>query len=108
MLELYFKYSTQVDEVDVDDLDEDEEDQDEIYLRKLENGLFALQSIVYIIMDIAVNGPSSVNIQKKQTISSFNIFNNRLIDQDSNENRKIAQFKTSLKKKISRNNKRFI
>ena len=29
---------------------------------KLENGLFALQSIVYIILDISVNGPQSVNI----------------------------------------------
>ncbi len=35
----------------------DDEDEIEIenYMLKLENGLFALQSIVYIIMDISVN-----------------------------------------------------
>jgi hypothetical protein len=61
LLELYFKYCEQVDQVDLDDVDEEDEDRgEEIYLRKLENGLFALQSIVYIIMDISVNGPPSV------------------------------------------------
>lgn len=61
LLELYFKYCEQVDQVDLEDVDEEDEDrEEEIYLRKLENGLFALQSIVYIIMDISVNGPPSV------------------------------------------------
>jgi Leucine-rich repeat (LRR) protein len=40
--------------------DEDEEQEIENYLLRLENGLFALQSIVYIIMDISVNGSSAV------------------------------------------------
>lgn len=61
LLELYFKYSEQVDQVDSDDIDEDAEDKDEeIYMKKLEYGLFALQSIVFIILDITVNGPSTV------------------------------------------------
>ena len=61
LLELYFKYSEKVDQVDDEDIDEETEDKDEeIYLRKLESGLFALQSIAYIILDITVNGPASV------------------------------------------------
>lgn len=63
-MELYFKYSEQVDQVDEEDADEESEDKDEeIYLKKLEMGLFALQSIVYIILDITVNGPPSVSIE---------------------------------------------
>lgn len=37
-----------------------EENEDELYLKKLESGLFALQAIVYIIMDIYINGQESV------------------------------------------------
>jgi hypothetical protein len=60
-MELYFKYSEKVDLVDEEAIDEESDDKDEeLYLRKLENGLFALQSIVYIILDITVNGASSV------------------------------------------------
>jgi hypothetical protein len=67
LLELFFKYSEQVDQVEREDEDDDEdEDQDEeekemeFYLKKLEHGLFALQSIVYIIMDVYVNGNDQV------------------------------------------------
>ena len=60
-MELYFKYSEKVDLVDEEAIDEESDDKDEeLYLRKLENGLFALQSIVYIILDITVNGAPSV------------------------------------------------
>ncbi len=67
MLELFFKYSEQVDQVErEEDEEEEDEDQDEeekemqFYLKKLEHGLFALQSIVYIILDVSVNGNDQV------------------------------------------------
>ncbi len=61
LLELYFKYSERIDQVDEEDIDEESDDKDEeIYFRKLEVGLFALQSIAYIILDITINGPPSV------------------------------------------------
>ncbi|RNA11195.1 beta-catenin 1, partial [Brachionus plicatilis] len=59
LLELYFKYSEQVDKVKFSDEEEEEDKADELYLKKLENGLFALQAIVYIIMDIYINGQES-------------------------------------------------
>jgi hypothetical protein len=34
-------------------------------MKKLDNGLYALQSIVYIILDISVNGPPGVLFRKK-------------------------------------------
>lgn len=42
-------------------LKEDERDV-EIYMKKIENGLFALQAIVYIIIDISINGTESVSL----------------------------------------------
>ncbi len=84
LLELYFKYSEEVEKIEksIEDDDEvsksqlivklkfgnlrnflkesDDEREIENYMLKLENGLFALQSIVYIILDISVNGPQSV------------------------------------------------
>ena len=70
LLELYFKYAAEVKAEDLniekdraqasDDEDEDEQEV-EYYMRRLENGLFALQSICYIIMDIFINGPSGIS-----------------------------------------------
>lgn len=64
LLELYFKYAEEVDEIDksIAEQEDEEDDEQEIenYLLRLENGLFALQSIVYIIMEISVNGSSTV------------------------------------------------
>ena len=59
LFELYFKYVEQVEKTELEPSDDEDEDELDIelenYMRKLENGLFALQSIVYIIMDISVN-----------------------------------------------------
>ena len=67
LMELYFKYAEEVrreDERIVDEEENDEEDEEDVqvenYMRRLENGLFALQSIAYIIADISVNGPYGV------------------------------------------------
>ena len=47
----------------------DEEQEIENYMQKLENGLFALQSIVYIILDISVNGPQTVVIYYRNILN---------------------------------------
>lgn len=47
-------------EADDDEEQDEEEKEMEFYLKKLEHGLFALQSIVYIIMDVSVNGNDQV------------------------------------------------
>lgn len=89
LMELYFKYLEQVDRVELEiarekvtrlrfsfftfindtlfqRLDEtvdedDDEKENEFYMRRLENGLFALQSVAYIILDISANAIPSVN-----------------------------------------------
>ena len=54
------------------DLFKDSEDrEDELYMKKLENGLFALQAIVYIIMDIYINGQESVKKNFKNLSTLF-------------------------------------
>lgn len=65
-MELYYKYSDEVKQEDLEiakdhmEEDDDEELEVEIYMRRLEHGLFALQSICYIILDISANGPSGI------------------------------------------------
>lgn len=66
LMELYYKYSDEVKQEDLEiakdhmEEDDDEELEVEIYMRRLEHGLFALQSICYIILDISANGPSGI------------------------------------------------
>lgn len=58
-MEYHYKYYDQV-EKSTQNLDEDDdEDDDEIYLRKLDAGLYTLQLIDYIIIEI---GSTSTNI----------------------------------------------
>ncbi|XP_065828455.1 beta-catenin-like protein 1 [Oscarella lobularis] len=69
LMELNFKYSTKVRQVDDDNLDENRaaEEADELYLRKLDSGLFVLQLVSYIIGEVCVQGPPSAN-QRVRTI----------------------------------------
>lgn len=69
LLELYFKYKEEVQKEDLlikreratnTEDDDDEAQEVEYYMRRLESGLFALQFICYIIMDISVTGPSGI------------------------------------------------
>lgn len=60
--ELHFKYLSKVNEVDnsiVEELKKGGEapDEDEVYLRRLDNGLFTLQLVDYIILEAAVSNP---------------------------------------------------
>uniref|UniRef100_A0A0A9XX76 Beta-catenin-like protein 1 n=1 Tax=Lygus hesperus TaxID=30085 RepID=A0A0A9XX76_LYGHE len=65
LLELHFKYIEKVDAVDNEveqilNSKEQEMDEDEIYLKRLEGGLFTLQLIDYIMLEICASGPPSV------------------------------------------------
>lgn len=52
LLELHLKYLEKVDAVDAE-IDEDNEAEDEVYLKRLSGGLFTLQLIDYIILEIS-------------------------------------------------------
>lgn len=68
LLELYFKYKEEVRKEDLsikreraaNTEEDDEANEYEDYMRRLESGLFALQFICYIIMDISVSGPAGI------------------------------------------------
>ena len=89
-MELNFKYSTKVRQVDDDNLDvmiiiiiilvsfvfvvwgqenRAAEEADELYLRKLDSGLFVLQLVSYIIGEVCVQGPPSVSLLIENTTS---------------------------------------
>lgn len=60
--ELHFKYLSKVNQVDNDIVEElkkggEAPDEDEVYLRRLDNGLFTLQLVDYIILETAVSNP---------------------------------------------------
>lgn len=60
--ELHFKYLAKVEEVDNEIVEElkkggEAPDEDEVYIRRLEHGLFTLQLVDYIIVDTAVANP---------------------------------------------------
>lgn len=90
LMELYYKYTEEVKAEDkkiakekaeaVSDSDDDEdEEQVEYYMRRLESGLFALQSICYIIMDISVNGPSGIATRVTKLLNLRNEPKSKLI-----------------------------
>jgi len=61
--ELHFKYLEKMNGVDKAIVEEirnsgEQLDEDEIYLRRLDGGLFALQLIDYIILDVSISNPA--------------------------------------------------
>ncbi|GJQ67357.1 hypothetical protein Trydic_g8247 [Trypoxylus dichotomus] len=64
LMELHFKYLEKVEALDSLFNDENE-DEDSIYLKRLEGGLFTLQLVDYIIVEICAAGPASI----KQRVS---------------------------------------
>jgi len=68
--ELHFKYLEKVNTVDQSILDEiraggEQPDEDEIYLKRLEHGLFTLQLVDYIILECSVSQPKVKERLKK-------------------------------------------
>ncbi|XP_053695176.1 beta-catenin-like protein 1 [Sabethes cyaneus] len=75
LMELHFKYLEKVEQVDrdVDQLvssGEIEEDEDAIYIKRLSGGLFTLQLIDYIILEI-----SSTDVVKQRILTILNLRN---------------------------------
>ena len=61
LMELHFKYYDKVRTIDQQITNEDDEaDEDEIYLKRLEGGLFTLQLIDYIMLEVCASGAPSV------------------------------------------------
>ncbi|KAK2718224.1 beta-catenin-like protein 1 isoform X2 [Artemia franciscana] len=60
LMELHFKYTEKVSKSDREIQDAEDEDEEATYLRRLDNGLFVLQMIDYIILEVAVSGPSQI------------------------------------------------
>lgn len=63
-MELHFQYLERVQAANQSTDDEDEDD-DEVYLRKLDAGLFTLQLIDYIILEIASNNANIPSIRQR-------------------------------------------
>uniref|UniRef100_A0A8D8XYS6 Beta-catenin-like protein 1 n=1 Tax=Cacopsylla melanoneura TaxID=428564 RepID=A0A8D8XYS6_9HEMI len=66
LLELHFKYLDKVDEADNITRDEDE---DENYLRRLDAGLFTLQLIDYVVLEICAAGVATIKQRVLQIIN---------------------------------------
>ncbi|XP_060517370.1 beta-catenin-like protein 1 isoform X1 [Cylas formicarius] len=67
LLELHFKYLEKVELID-DTLDENE-DEDANYLKRLEGGLFTLQLVDYIILEVCAAGPASIKQRVMQILN---------------------------------------
>ena len=61
-MELHFKFFEKIQIVDerIEKEARGDEDEDELYLRRLEGGLFTLQLIDYIMLEICASGASSI------------------------------------------------
>lgn len=70
LLELHFKYLEKVETIDAElDQSDDETSGDDNYLKKLENGLFTLQLVDYIILEVCAAGPSSIKQRVTQILN---------------------------------------
>nr|CAD7456918.1 unnamed protein product [Timema tahoe] len=76
LMELHFKYLEKVEEVDLTidrerrDAEEETEEEEEVnYLRRLEGGLFTLQLVDYILLEVCHGGPSSIKQRITQILN---------------------------------------
>ncbi|XP_057370437.1 beta-catenin-like protein 1 [Daphnia carinata] len=72
LMELHFKYFDKLRVIDaqLQRNETDEEDEDEIYLKRLEGGLFTLQLVDYIMMEACASGAASV---KQRVLHTLNL-----------------------------------
>ncbi|XP_019870547.2 beta-catenin-like protein 1 [Aethina tumida] len=68
LLELHFKYLEKVEAID-DVIEEHDEDEDAAYLKRLEGGLFTLQLVDYIIVEVCNAGPASIKQRVMQILN---------------------------------------
>lgn len=70
-MELHFKYFDKLRVIDAQlQRSNDEEDEDEIYLKRLEGGLFTLQLVDYIILEVCASGAPTV---KQRVLHTLNL-----------------------------------
>ncbi|OQR69458.1 beta-catenin protein 1-like [Tropilaelaps mercedesae] len=74
IMELHFKYTEKVRqaerEIEIEHIDSDVYSAEDIYLKKLERGLYTLQLVDYVIVDISAAGPESI---KKKIVQVLNM-----------------------------------
>ncbi|XP_076256888.1 beta-catenin-like protein 1 [Rhynchophorus ferrugineus] len=68
LLELHFKYLEKVEKID-EGLEDEEENEDANYVRRLEGGLFTLQLVDYIILEVCAAGPTSIKQRVMQILN---------------------------------------
>ncbi|XP_057668415.1 beta-catenin-like protein 1 [Diorhabda carinulata] len=68
LLELHFKYLEKVEAID-DTIEEDKEEEESAYLKRLEGGLFTLQLVDYIVVEVCAAGPSSIKHRVMQILN---------------------------------------
>nr|CAG4647787.1 EOG090X03ST [Moina brachiata] len=69
LMELHFKYYDKLRLVDEELNERDDLDEDEVYLKRLEGGLFTLQLIDYILIDVCTSGAPSIKQRVLQTLN---------------------------------------
>lgn len=73
LLELHFKYLEKVLATNLEEQAKTENlDEDELYLRRLDGGLFTLQLVDYIMLDVCATGPPSI---KRRVLKILNLRN---------------------------------
>nr|CAG4636896.1 EOG090X03ST [Ceriodaphnia reticulata] len=71
LMELHFKYFDKLRVIDAQlQRNETDEDDDEIYLKRLEGGLFTLQLVDYIMMEVCASGAASI---KQRVLHTLNL-----------------------------------
>lgn len=68
LMELHFKYLEKVEGID-ETIEETENDEDAVYLKRLEGGLFTLQLVDYIIVEVCAAGPTSIKQRVMQILN---------------------------------------
>lgn len=70
-MELHFKYFDKLRVIDAQlQRNDDEEDEDEMYLKRLEGGLFTLQLVDYIMMEVCASGAATI---KQRVLHTLNL-----------------------------------
>ncbi|KAG5875690.1 hypothetical protein JTB14_023969 [Gonioctena quinquepunctata] len=68
LLELHFKYLEKVEMID-ELIEDTTEDEDVTYMKRLEGGLFTLQLVDYIIVEVCAAGPASIKQRVMQILN---------------------------------------
>lgn len=71
LMELHFKYFDKLRVIDAQlQRNNDDEDEDEVYLKRLEGGLFTLQLVDYVILEVCASGAPTI---KQRVLHTLNL-----------------------------------